>query len=139
MRKLLFSCMILLFLISPVVSESHSFVNESSSFINFVPADVEKQIELKGSLSEISPRSVFLKPIEATIGPSGLNVTFLSVVGIIDVKIYSESGSIVYLQSVNTQTQQYVSIDLFDWNNGRYKILFTNSTGRSMSGFFEIA
>lgn len=99
--------------------------------------DVQKEIELMGSLAETQTRSVFQEPIYATIGIASLNVDFLYNIGIIEVEVSSKTGDIVYSQSINTQTQENLSIDTTEWESGYYEIRFVNSDGNYMYGTFE--
>jgi hypothetical protein len=77
-------------------------------------------------------------PIKATISSSNLEIVFLSNLGNIEVEVSSTSGSLVYQNNVNTQTQQNLSIDVSNWDSGAYQIRFINSEGRYMYGIFEI-
>ncbi len=126
MKKLIFFGFILLGII---------ITGTASSFLN--TGDVKREIRLKGSLYEGSARSVLPDPIQATVSSLSLDVVFFYNVGIIDVEIYSESGNIVYSESVDTQTQEYLSIDVSDWDSGTYHIRFVNLTGQYMYGAFE--
>lgn len=113
-----------------------SFTNKS--FSSVLMSNTEKEIELHGSLSNIQPRSLLPDPIEAFINSSGLNAIFLSNLGDIDVVVYDTSGAIVHQQTVNTQTNQQLTIDLYSWDKGVYQVKFINSTGQFMYGTFEI-
>ena len=126
MKKLL-----LFFIIGSIVP----ILSESSSFNT---TDVEKEIELKGSLYETSVRSVLLNPIEATISISHIEVAFLYDVGNINVVVYTEYGTIIYDNNIDTQTQENLTIDISGWDSGIYQIRFISSTGQYMYGTFEI-
>lgn len=132
MKKLLLICVILLGIIIPGISSN----SPSSSFTD--TSDVKKEIRLMGSLGESSARSLLQEPIQATVSNTDLDVTFLYNVGIIEVEIYSESGSTVYTTTVDTQTQGGVSIDVTGWDSGIYEIRFVSATGQYMYGIFEI-
>jgi hypothetical protein len=110
----------------------------SKSFSSVLMSNTEKEIELHGSLSNIQPRILLPNPIEAFINSSGLNAIFLSNLGDIDVVVYDASGAIVHQQTVNTQTEQQLTIDLYSWDKGVYQVKFINSTGQFMYGTFEI-
>ena len=110
----------------------------SKSFSSVLMSNTEKEIELHGSLSNIQPRILLPNPIEAFINSSGLNAIFLSNLGDIDVVVYDASGAIVHQQTVNTQTGQQLTIDLYSWDKGVYQVKFINSTGQFMYGTFEI-
>mgnify|MGYP003612674601 CR=1 FL=1 len=110
----------------------------SKSFSSVLMSNTEKEIELHGSLSNIQPRILLPNPIEAFINSSGLNAIFLSNLGDIDVVVYDASGAIVHQQTVNTQTNQQLTIDLYSWCKGVYQIKFINSSGQFMYGTFEI-
>lgn len=102
------------------------------------PKDTKKEIKLKGSFKKISTKSLTLSPIEATISTSILDVIFLQDLGDMDVVVYSESGNIVYSERIDTQTQQYLSIDVSEWNSGTYQVRFINPEGLYMYGMFEV-
>jgi hypothetical protein len=131
MKKTLLICFLLLGLIVPKFGEPYP-----SPFSN--PTDTKKEIRLTGSFRTRTPRSLTLSPIEATISTTSLDIVFLQDLGGIDIEIYSESGNIVYSESVDTQTQQYLSIDVSAWNSGIYQIRFVNSDGNYVYGTFEI-
>ena len=115
-----------------------SIVPILSGYSSFNTTDVEKEIELKGSLYETSVRSVLLNPIEATISISHIEVAFLYDVGNINVVVYTESGTIIYDNNIDTQTQENLTIDISGWDSGIYQIRFIGSTGQYMYGTFEI-
>ncbi|MCE4564666.1 DUF3244 domain-containing protein [Maribellus sp. CM-23] len=131
MKKLSLVLLILLALLTPNIGESSSLnlLNQS---------DDQKEIDLRGSLDETTNRSLQQTPIYASIGLNSLDVVFLYNIGIIEVEVSSESGAIVHSQSVDTQTQEYLSIDVSNWDNGAYEIRFTNSTGQFIYGTFGI-
>ena len=131
MKKLPIVLLVLVTLLFPGISQS-----SNSNLFN--QGDVQKEIDLMGSLSEISIRSVLPEPIYATIGSASLNVDFLYNIGNIDIEVYSITGAIVYSQSVNTQTQEQLSIDVTRWDSDFYEIRFVGSTGNYMYGTFEV-
>ena len=131
MKKLPF---ILLFLATLLFSE----ISQSSNSNLFNQGDVQKEIDLMGSLVETPIRSVFPEPIYASIGWVSLNVYFLYNIGNIDVEVYSITGTIVYTQSVNTQTQEQLSLDVTGWDSDFYEIRFVGSTGNYIYGTFEV-
>jgi hypothetical protein len=129
MKNLFRICLFISVVFSPQIS------NSSTSIAS---GDVRKEIDLDGSLDDAIIRSVFSAPIQATISSSSLDIVFLSNVGDIEVEVYAASGSLVYENNVDTQTQQNLSIDVFNWNSGVYQIRFVNSEGKYMYGTFEI-
>ena len=131
MKKLPIVLLVLVTLLFPGISQS-----SNSNLFN--QGDVQKEIDLMGSLSEISIRSVLPEPIYATIGSASLNVDFLYNIGNIDIEVYSITGAIVYSQSVNTQTQEQLSIDVTEWDSDCYEIRFVGSTGNYIYGTFEV-
>lgn len=131
MKKFLISFIIFLGVIVPWDSESSSFTLLNSG-------DVEKKIELKGSLYEGSARSAFLYPVQANISTYNLNVIFLYNVGKINVEVYSVTGNIIYEANINTDAQEHLSINVSNWCNGVYQIRLVSSTGHFMYGHFEI-
>jgi hypothetical protein len=129
MKNLFLICLFLSVVLIPQISHSSTSI---------ASGDIKKEIRLKGSLADATIRSVFSAPIQATISSSGLDVVFLSNVGDIEVEVYAASGSLVYENNVDTQTQENLSIDVFGWDTGIYQIRFVSSTGQYMYGTFEI-
>ena len=85
MKKLPIVLLVLVTLLFPGISQS-----SNSNLFN--QGDVQKEIDLMGSLSEISIRSVLPELIYASIGSASLNVDFLYNIGDIDVEVYSTSN-----------------------------------------------
>lgn len=131
MKNLFLICLFLFVIFIPQIGQSSNF-----PLLN--PVDIEKVIDLDGSLAETPSRSLLPVPIQATISTSSLDVVFLSHVGNIEVEVYTASGSLVYAYNVDTQTQENLSIDVFGWARGTYQIHFVNSTGQYIYGSFEI-
>jgi len=131
MKQLLTVCFILGELITSSSAPSGFFLFPKSG-------GVKKEIRLKGTFKRISTKSLTLSPIEACVNSSSLDVIFLEELGNIDVILYAESGSIIYSEIINTSVQQYLSIDVSDWDSGIYEIRFVNSDGKYMYGTFEI-
>jgi hypothetical protein len=131
MKKLPIVLLVLVTLLFPGISQS-----SNSNLLDQV--DVQKEIDLMGSLADTPTRSVLPEPIYATIGSASLNVDFLYNIGNIDVEVYSITGAIVYSQSVNTQTQEHLSIDVTEWDSDCYEIRFVGSTGNYIYGMFEV-
>lgn len=118
----------------PLVSHSTNL-----SFLEGSKKEIRKEIKLEGALGGSSTvKSILQTPIEATICSSSLDVDFLSNMGNIDIQITSASEGFVYNNSVNTQTQTSLSINVSDWDNGIYEIRFIDSDGNYMQGTFEI-
>lgn len=107
----------------------------SSSSIKYLQG--KKKIELSGCLLANQPRSVF-SPIQAFLSISELNIDFLSDVGSIDVVVYDEFGNAVYQKTVDTLTENHLTIDISAWNPGNYEVRFIGSEDRFMYGEFAI-
>lgn len=131
MKNLLIFCFVLLGVIIPCSGESSSF---QFSF----QTDPEEDIELLGDLSNPGIRSVLPTPIQAMIGSNYLNAYFLYNVGDINVEVHNSSGELIYETSVDTSIQSSISIDVTEWNSGKYEIRFVNTIGSYMYGCFEI-
>ena len=99
--------------------------------------DAEEEIELSGSLPEISTRSVIC-PVRAFKSTSEIRVNFLYNLGDIDVVISDEAGDVVYERTVNTSVEDQIFIDISSLTQGIYEIRFVNSEGQFMYGEFEI-
>ncbi len=125
-KNILICCAFLCVMITDAVPPSYSVNNVGS-----------EEIKLRGSLQPNGPRSV-IRPIQAFIGTSELNIDFLHDVGDIDVVVYDGAGNVVYQKTVNTLTEDHLSINISVWNPGNYEIRFINSEGRFMYGEFEI-
>lgn len=126
MKKLISICLFLFVILPPQISFS---LTPGSS-------DVEKVIELDGSLNNVSTRSILSDPISATIGPNGLNVNFLYNVGNISVEVYSLSGELIYEADVDTSIQSSMYFNVTSWRSNFYEIRFVGSTGQYMYGTF---
>lgn len=103
-----------------------------------IPEGTKKDIELKGSFNDVSPRMFYLDPIRATISATSLDIEFLSNLGDINVEVYTNNGGLVYEYNIDSQTQQSISISVSDWDSGIYEIRFVNSEGKYMYGTFEL-
>ena len=114
-----------------------SNVKSSNSFAP-ICEDVQKEIELKGSLNEGSIRSLVQMPVQATISTSTLEVFFLSNVGIVQVEISLQTEGLIYDESIDTNSQDYLSIDVSNWQSGFYQIRIVNTSGQYLYGTFEI-
>jgi hypothetical protein len=108
-----------------------------SSYPVNICSQSKKEIELKGDLPEVSTKSA-IRPIQAFIDISELEVDFLHDAGNIDVKVYDEAGNVVYQKTVSTHTEDHLSIDISAWNPGNYEIRFIGSEDQFMYGEFEI-
>lgn len=131
MRRRLFTILIL----SGIMAFSN--VKSSNSLLP-ICEDVQKEIELKGSLNEGSIRSLVQIPAQATISTSTLEVFFLSNVGIVQVEISSQTEGLIYDESIDTNSQDYLSIDVSGWQSGFYQIRIENTCGQYLYGTFEI-
>lgn len=110
----------------------------SNSLTKAITEGTKRDIDLMGSFLDVSPRSPQLNPIHATISSINLEAEFLTHLGDIDVEVYTATGSLVYENNVNTQTQQTVLIGVSNWDSGVYEIRFVNLDGNYMYGTFEI-
>lgn len=127
MKKTILICYAFLcVMITDAVPSSHSINNVD-----------KEEIELRGSLQPNGPKSA-IRPIQAFIDISELDIDFLHVAGNIDVKVYDEAGNVVYQKTVSTHTEDHLSIDISAWNPGNYEIRFIGSEDQFMYGEFEI-
>ena len=78
-----------------------------------------------------------IKPIQAFI--TGQNVVMQSNVslGMTQMSIYDEMGSIVYQEPVKLDAGQQLFIDTFDFNSGSYTVEFVNTKNESVSIDFD--
>ncbi len=72
------------------------------------------------------------------ISISTLEVFFLSNVGIVQVEISSQTEGLIYDESIDTNSQDYLSIDVSGWQSGFYQIRIVNTSGQYLYGTFEI-
>ncbi|MBN2776743.1 MAG: DUF3244 domain-containing protein [Bacteroidales bacterium] len=100
--------------------------------------DQTKEIDLEGTLFDVTIESLLPDPVHANINSYDLNADFVSNLGVLSVEIYATSSGLVYQKNVNTQTQQSLSINVADWDSGIYEIRFVNAAGNYMYGTFEI-
>lgn len=114
-----------------------STTSQSSNFLLPTPQVIEKIIDLDGSIAETDQRLLNPSPIQATICTSSLNVEFSNNLGIISVEISTSSGSLIYDNNIDTETQTSLSIDISDWESGVYQIHFEDTDGHYMNGTFE--
>ncbi|WP_340112988.1 DUF3244 domain-containing protein [Maribellus mangrovi] len=131
MKNLFKICLLLSVLIIPQVSHSLTFALPN-------PEDIEKVIDLDGNLGNSPEKSLFPKPVYATISSFELNAEVSKNLGDINIEVYSITSGFVFENNVNTQTQQYISINISDWDSGIYEIRFVNSVGNCLYGTFEI-
>jgi hypothetical protein len=122
-----------------ILSGIMAFSNVKSS--NSIPPicdDVQKEIELKGSLNEGSIRSLVQIPVLANISSSTLEVIFLTNIGVVQVEIISQNEGGIYDESVDTNLQNYLSIDISGWQSGIYQLRIINTSGQYLYGTFTI-
>jgi hypothetical protein len=62
----------------------------------------------------------------------------LSDVGSIDVVVYDEFGNAVYQKTVDTPTENHLTIDISAWESGNYEVRFIGSEDQFMYGEFVI-
>lgn len=110
----------------------------SNSLPITTPKGTLREIDLMGSFNETSTRSPQLSPIQATINSTSLDAEFLTNLENIAVEVYSATGSLIYENNVNTQTQQNISINVTSWDSEIYEIRFVNSDGLYIYGTFRI-
>lgn len=107
---------------------------KSVSIINVednVPTGFEV-IELQGSLMYgVSPNA-----INAGANRNSVYLHFSRSFGNVNVRIYNESGSLVYNSIVDTSAQQTVIIPLAGNSNGTYAVELDNANGFA-EGYFE--
>ena len=94
-------------------------------------------IALRGDYTKKKQKSL-IKPVRAFISCRSVEVDFNTVLGIIDISVYDETGNTVYWQSVDAYAGLQVFIDIASFDEGWYTIEFVDSQGRYLSGDFEI-
>lgn len=130
--KLIFSVFLLCSSIMSLFSSSNFSTNLYTN-----KYDAEKQIELAGSLEMIPLRSGG-NPFDVTLSSYLINITYLNDLNNITIKIFDETGAIVYQNNVNPVSGEQLLINITNWTEGYYSISFSNDTGGSITGEFEI-
>jgi len=100
--------------------------------------DTAKKIDLKGNFPAAKSRSL-VEPIQAFVtNQSSIEVDFhSSLLGTIVLSIYDKAGNVVFQQSVDTNEERLLLIDITSFDAGEYTIEFINSQ-TDLSGEFEI-
>jgi len=99
--------------------------------------DTEKEIDLSDNYPAAKTRSL-IKPVQAFITDHVFIEVYFNVsLGAIALSIYDEMGNVVYRQSVDTNNEYQVFIDISSFGAGGYTIEFVNSQ-TDLSGEFEI-
>jgi hypothetical protein len=96
-----------------------------------------EEIVLYGDLPTNRQRSL-ANPIQAFKNENSLQLKFSSNLGTIVIYIYDETDSVIYQQSVSTNSGQQVYIDITLLSSGEYTIEFVNSQNKYLRGNFEI-
>ena len=95
------------------------------------PPSNNKVIILRGNLSyNTGPNSV-----EALYVNNCVNVYFHQNFGNVNITIMSESGSVVYNNTVNTAVQKTFSIPLSNTSSGNYTLILDNANGYAEGEF----
>lgn len=97
------------------------------------PPSNNSVIVLRGNLNyNAGPNSV-----EAYYGSNCVVVYFHQNFGYVNITIMSESGSIVYNNTVNTAVQQMFYIPLSDTSSGNYTLILDNANGYAEGDFAD--
>ena len=73
--------------------------------------------------------------IEASYRDNSVQVSFHQSFGYVGIMLMSETGKVVYSNTVNTSVQQTVHIPLSGTPNGRYTIILNNADGYAEGDF----
>ena len=76
----------------------------------------------KPKQSDGRDRAPFHCPLTVTLDTSELLINFLSSIGIATITVIDESDSMVYLSSIDTQTNTSLNIPVDWWDEGDYRI-----------------
>lgn len=68
------------------------------------------------------PRAPMLIPLTVDLSTTDLFLNFTSTVGIATITITDSNNSIVYQESINTDTNNVLTIPIDMWDNGNYSI-----------------
>ena len=106
---------------------------------NYVSKCSERgKIDLHGSLNQGGPRSIAV-PLEVFLNPYSLDIVFLQHLSNLSIEIVDESENQVYYEkNLSPLNGQQLAISILGWDEGRYTIIFSDSSGGYMYGGFEI-
>lgn len=93
-------------------------------------------ISLNGRLS--TPTSRGISPVQAFLNGTFLEIYFLSDLGKIDITIMNSCNVILYNNVVSFLDNMNLSIDMSNYSEGKYKIVFTDTEGSQLLGDFVI-
>jgi hypothetical protein len=97
---------------------------------------IEEQIELLGDLGTGEAR--LFQAIQVKKTTDKLEIEFSESLNVISFEIVNETGKIVYEEVFDVNSKSKVNVYLDNWKPGTYNILFTNSAGKYLSGYFEL-
>ncbi|MDR3651855.1 MAG: DUF3244 domain-containing protein [Paludibacter sp.] len=90
-----------------------------------------------GGSNIMMSRSVTIIPVSASFDGTDLYLTFSSKVGVAQVTVIDQFGSIVYMQSVDTNSTSTVVIPTDSWDSGTYTLQVTYGT-TTLSGTINL-
>jgi len=129
MKKKLFFTALFFAILCFAYSHSANYVSKCSE---------RGKIDLHGKLNQGGPKSIAV-PLEAFINPSSLDVVFLQHLSNLSIEIVDEFENRVYYEkNLSPYSGQQLEISIIGWDEGRYTIIFSDSSGGYMYGRFEI-
>ena len=91
--------------------------------------------QVRSMLSRVTTMSISTNPVFADINGSELGLSFNGSVGIAQVVILDETGSVVYQETVNTNSTKEISIELGGFDSGNYTVQITYSSTKLVGTF----
>lgn len=127
------------FLVAVAILFSAVFIDSSAYAADDPPKkmDKAKQVELYGSLIHGTIRSAFT-PFIVMQSDDLLTVYCLQNLTDIDLVILDESGQVVYSDIIDPISGGSFTIDIANWAEGYYTLSFSDGSGNSVYGAFEI-
>lgn len=128
---------LIIFMGNLMITHSKDQEKEYNSFQMNYTRSSSSQIYLSGRLATPTSRSIS-QPIEVFLNSKILNIYFVSYLGKIDIAIMNNCNVIIYHNVVTIQDNMNLSIELNDFAEGDYRIIFTDIEGNRLSGSFFI-
>ncbi len=128
---------VILLIFALLIYSINGICSTAVSIYAITKANENNKIDLSGNFPTTGTRSLFESII--LMQYSGyLEATFYNNLATITVEILDDTNNVIYHDNINTNTQKDYQIFLSDYVNGYYHIVFTNSQGNYLKGYFVI-
>ena len=81
--------------------------------------------------------SIYVVPVTANLTDTELELNFIKSVGVVQISVTDENGSIVYQQAISTSITPDIDIATDGWDSGSYTLNITYST-ITLTGVFQL-